>query len=338
MPRSRKDVPVPHHLVPALIRLLRRRGVDAARFVRRFALPGDVEERADALVTAAEFGAILAAAGEALGDPFVALRLPAELELRRYNFAEMAATASPTYRDALGRLVRYASLVNRQVVFGLEESGDEVRWTQRTIGHPRGVGREANEFAIATAVTHLRAMRGDTFAPRRVWFQHSRPRDVRPLRAFFGTDELGFDARENGMAFDRVLLDLPLPTADPRLLATADQLAENALSEAPPARDFLAMVAERVRQRLRAGPADVEGVARTMRMSPRTLHRRLEECGATFSEVVDRERGAAARAYLKEKGLPLAEVAQRLGFSDAASFGRAFKRWTGTSPGAYRRG
>ena len=119
MARRRKDPAVPHHLVPALVRHLRRRGGDADELIRRFALPADVERQPDASITVVEFDRLLAAAAEALGEPFLALELPAALELTRYNFAELAAGASPTWRDALLRMVRFSSLVNRQVQFAL---------------------------------------------------------------------------------------------------------------------------------------------------------------------------------------------------------------------------
>jgi AraC-like DNA-binding protein len=71
-------------------------------------------------------------------------------------------------------------------------------------------------------------------------------------------------------------------------------------------------------------------------MSPRTLQRRLELEGTTFSEVLDRARLEAARGLLADRDLPLAKVSARLGFSDVATFSRAFKRWTGMPPGQWR--
>lgn len=73
-------------------------------------------------------------------------------------------------------------------------------------------------------------------------------------------------------------------------------------------------------------------------MSGRTLQRRLEAEGTSFSEVLDRVRADLARSYVKDADLPLAEVAYRLGFSDFSTFSRAFKRWMGKAPGAYRLG
>jgi AraC-like DNA-binding protein len=335
MARRRKDPAVPHHLVPALVRYLRRRGGDADALIRRFKLPADVEQRPDASITVVEFDALLAAVSVALGDPFLALRLPAELELTRYNFAELAAGASPTWRDALERMVRFASLVNRQVQFALEEIGDEAIWTQRVLGHPRGVGRHADLYSMASGLFHARRAVDGRVVPRRVWFMHERPEEVTPLERFFGTRHIAFGRSENGLAFDRSLLDTPMATADRRLLETAEGLARVAVAEQPAARDLAGEVAARVRRQLRDRP-DLRALAKELRMSARTLQRKLEEQGMTWKNLVDGVRNARARELLDDDTLSLGEIAFELGFSDEGTFGRAFRRWTGVAPGAYR--
>lgn len=74
-----------------------------------------------------------------------------------------------------------------------------------------------------------------------------------------------------------------------------------------------------------------------LRMSPRTLQRRLEDEGLRLSALIDDVRAQAARRHLEDPRIPLIDVAFRLGFSDLATFSRAFRRWTGMPPGAYRR-
>jgi AraC-like DNA-binding protein len=86
-------------------------------------------------------------------------------------------------------------------------------------------------------------------------------------------------------------------------------------------------------------PNDVtaDTIAAAMKMSGRTLQRRLEDEGVRFSAVLDDVRERIAKKLLGDVSLPLAEVAYRLGFSDLATFSRAFKRWTGVPPGSFRR-
>jgi AraC-like DNA-binding protein len=83
--------------------------------------------------------------------------------------------------------------------------------------------------------------------------------------------------------------------------------------------------------------ATIDAVAEAMHMSGRTLQRRLEAEGVSFSEIVDGVREKLARRWLADPAKSLAEVGFGLGFSDLAAFSRAFKRWTGKPPGTWRR-
>jgi AraC-like DNA-binding protein len=83
--------------------------------------------------------------------------------------------------------------------------------------------------------------------------------------------------------------------------------------------------------------ANVPRVARALRMSRRTMSRRLEQEGTSFAEELDGARRQLALVYLNDRETPLKEVAFRLGFSHAESFHRAFKRWTGETPLTYRK-
>ncbi len=124
-----------------------------------------------------------------------------------------------------------------------------------------------------------------------------------------------------------------LRSADPRLHDTLRALADT-LDRGAAGTDF-----ERapLRTALPEGRGDAGSMARALGLSERTLQRRLEETGQTFSGVVDAFRHEEALRLLGDRRLALAEIALRLGFSEQSAFTRAFKRWTGSSPAASRR-
>jgi AraC-like DNA-binding protein len=100
---------------------------------------------------------------------------------------------------------------------------------------------------------------------------------------------------------------------------------------------LIADVRAAVGAELRGGDPTLERVAARMGMSGRTLQRRIDEQSLRFGELVDEVRSALAKAYLQDRQMALCEVAFLLGFADQSAFGRAFKRWTGVTPGRWRR-
>jgi AraC-like DNA-binding protein len=337
MARPRKEPAAASSLVPPLVRYVRAQGGLVEALSARFGLPDDVEARDEVLIAPSDLGQLLEVAAGLLGDPFLGIHLPGALQHERYGLAELAARASPTLQEALERRVRYGALVDPQAAFQLEMRDGLGCFTHRLVGYPRGVGRQAHEYALASPLAEARALTGVRLEPARVWFIHARPRDLEPLEAFFGTGELDFGRTENGMALAPELLRAPLPTHDARLLATAEHLADRELRGRPSTLDFTAQVAARIREALPEGDSGARAVARALHMSSRTLQRRLEEEGTRFSEVFDGVREELARRYVADPALPLGEIAFRLGFSDFGTFSRAFKRWTGSAPGVYRR-
>jgi AraC-like DNA-binding protein len=326
----------PSSLVPAILRLVYRSDAAGAGLLSLRLGLSDADIEADEVqATESMVDDALEGAAEALSEPHLSLRLPTDLPWRRYSPAELAARSASTLREALGRLAQYAALVHPAIACDLQERDGEALWIQRTPAHPRGAGRHAHQYALAYVLTVARRETEQDIAASRAWFAHARPPDLAPVHRFFGTQSLSFGHEDSGFAIPSVALDWPMKTKDPRLLATADDLAVTALRAQPRVAQLEARVARQVEVLLSAG-ATIDAVAAAMHMSARTLQRRLESEGASFSEIVDGAREKLARRWLADRTRTLSEVAFGLGFSDLAAFSRAFKRWTGKPPGAWR--
>jgi AraC-like DNA-binding protein len=338
MARPSKELPAPSSLVPALLRLLRQKSAeDATLLALQLGLAEGAIEEDEIPSTESMVQGALEAAAEAFSEPHVSLRLPADLPLRRYGLAELAARSTPTLRDGLARMAKYAPLIHPAISCALEEGDGEARWVQRALSRPRGLGRLTHEYALSYVLTVARRDTGAPLATSRAWFANARTPDIAPLHRFFATRQLSFGCEDSGFALPREALDLPMKSGDVRLLATADDLAQAALRAQPQVTSLASLAAAHVEALLPDG-ATMSAVARAMHMSSRTLQRRLDGEGASFSEVIDEVRERLARRWLADEGRTLSEVAFDLGFSDLATFSRAFKRWTGKPPGAWRRG
>jgi AraC-like DNA-binding protein len=136
------------------------------------------------------------------------------------------------------------------------------------------------------------------------------------------------------VAFDAKRLDLPVVTADRTALQLARSLCERALDEIDPDAGLI----DRVRSQVwnNEGFSSLQIVAERLGVSPRTLKRRLAARDVSFSELVERERRERALMLLRSP-MSIDQVAERLEYSTASTFVRAFHRWTGTTPAVYRR-
>ena len=328
--RPPREPASPSALAPALVRWAAARGLDVA--TRAGLEPSDAE-RDELAVTARTLATMLELASE--GDPHVALELPAMLPFRRYDAGALAARVAPTPRAALEAFARFAPLVFPRLEARLTRADPEVVLSTQIAGAPRGLGHHVDEYVLATALGHCR--RGGTrLNPLRVWLTSARPRELEPLHRAFGTDEIEFGREDTGFALSKADAERALPAFDPMLVAVADQIATAALAHAPRPNALATTVAAKIEARL-PGDVSAEAVATALKMSARTLQRRLEEEGQRYSSVLDETRARVAKTLLSEPTLALAEVAYRVGFSDLATFSRAFKRWTGVPPGTFRR-
>jgi AraC-like DNA-binding protein len=135
------------------------------------------------------------------------------------------------------------------------------------------------------------------------------------------------------VAVPKGLVDKPLPLANPWLREQLKPKMEAFLREQDDNRATTRAVYTAVEKGLERGRfLDLDGVAKELGVKPRTLRARLAAEGTTFKEVLDAVRKDCALREIASPGTKLASVAAQVGFSDSASFTRAFKRWTGTSP------
>ena len=327
-------------LVAPLLTLVGERGGDPAGLIERFALPPGAGQQPEVVLPLKTLHALLEQAAADLRDPFLGLHLAAQLPRGAYGVVEYTCRSAPTIREALVRIVRYSGLLNELVTvsFHAQEQGSALI-EQRIAGEPSCVGRHGNEFFVATLLLGARALSGAPCIPQQVLFAHARPEDISELVAVVGTSNLHWDAGRNALTLPAAVLDLPLLSSDPPLLSLLDRQAQQSLARQPGAPRLVELIRRRLRETLGDGPPELEAMASELKMSARTLQRRLGDQGVSFQEVLDEVRHELALEYVRDPlhpQRPLGEVAYLLGYSELSPFLRAFKRWTGKTPSSVR--
>lgn len=267
-------------------------------------------------------------------DPGLPLRYGEAIDPDDLGALGLALKTAPTVDDALRRLIRYILVLSDTLEYELVDRpwGQVFALTGRP-HHRRGAAL-ANECALAAVTSMVRRVAGTRVVPRELTFRHPAPPTDRFHLELFGCP-VTFDAPLDGVHLTTEQLARPTLLGDEGLsaylLAQLDELrAETA------ARTLVSEVRGAVADALADGQPSKSQIARRLGMSERTLHRRLAEEGASFQDLVTRTRQDAAESLLRSDGPSVADVAFLTGFSDQTAFTRAFKRWTGQTPAAFR--
>lgn len=275
------------------------------------------------------------AAAEASADPLFGLHAAESIRSGRFDVLDYVIRTAATLRESLQRLARYNRLLHDVATFTLVPRGSELRVEHGLDALVRAASPHAAEFTMASLVVVGRQLLPELRVAS-VEFAHPRRGPASEYERVFGASP-AFGAPSNAVCFPADLLDLPLPAADPVLSSIVTAHADRVLDAmVVPDEPLVAQVRRLAATTLAAGVPSLSKVARELHLSDRTLQRRLLAEGHRFEHVVEEVRRDLAMRYLADRSLALGEVAYLLGFSESSAFHRAFKRWTGTTPTAFR--
>lgn len=316
-----------------LVRKLDELGVPPAEVLRQAGLPPGLFDQEKILVSTEELFALYRGLAQASRDPAIGLALGTEQRLERYDPIGIVAVSARSFRDALQRLARYKQLTCPEAIHVAERGSEghvQFKWLLAQETEPPLLV----DLCFAWVVGLARRGTGGSVHPKRLEFRRATGNRAM-YEAHFGCPAQ-FEARENTLVFDKADLERPFLTHNADLLATVAPQLEAELAQAL-ASKALGEQVKGVLKRLLAGRRPgLAHVARELRLSSRTLQRRLAEDGATFQQLMQEARRELARHYLLHSSLELNETAYLLGYEDAHSFFRAFHDWEGSPPGEWR--
>lgn len=330
------DHAIPPHLTVAtayvgvLLEYLAAHGIDAAAFAAKAGI-----DRNDptAQIEARAYVRMLDEAAELTKDPDIGLHLGERVQARHLGVQGYAVMSAATLAESLDRALQYQTLVdtiNRAV---LETRGAESALVWEPT--PYSPGRAFSELDVTSWVVFSRLVTGLPLQFARIDFRHPQPVDTREHQRILRCP-LRFGAEREAIAFPTAVLKLPMPQPDPMMQKIMDELGQRLLIQAAATDDPVECARAYVSRQLTHTLPKVEEVAGQVGLATRTLQRKLTENGMTYSALVDGVRRELAERYLADPGIQMAEVAFLLGYSEQSAFQRAFKRWTGDSPGSFR--
>jgi AraC-like DNA-binding protein len=287
----------------------------------------------DARLPESECAALFDKAAEWLKDDALGLHVGESIRPGHYGALGYVAMNCATVGEALARLNRYQALVLDIGAPEMQAGKHDIRlaWdpdTERPF-------RQLAEFNLSGLVTFVRWITGRAGSPRRIEFNYPAPEHIDEHRRIFGC-ELVFNQPRYAIVFPLDWLQLPLIQPDPEMRALMLRLADKQMLSLERGADPMAKARSLIAQNLSNGEMELGALAGRLEMSARTLQRKLKDAGVSYTELVDGVRKEMALRYLADETFDLNDLAFLLGFSEQSAFQRAFKRWTGETPGAWR--
>lgn len=241
---------------------------------------------------------------------------------------------SLTLYDALHTGIHLVATYTSGERFWLEEHGEQMWICRNFVGSPTAELQQADHFSIMVMINLIRMAAGPEWRPTAVYLE-TQPiaglETVEPL----ADAQIAFQQNASAIVFPRSLLSLPLGNLGERQDVQRYKDYE-LLHASAPATSFSGAIRQMIATLLREQQADIQVVAEIVGMSVRTFQRQLSDLNLTYSRLVEQVRFEQALQLLHNPGIKLADIASELGYTDAANFTRAFKRWTGVSPSEFR--
>jgi AraC-like DNA-binding protein len=317
----------------ALWRQLEGYGIDPEPLFREEGIDPEVMYDQGARVPTERMLRLSARAASLSADPHFGLRSSEYFRPAHLGALGFAWLASSSLRSALQRLSRYARVIQEKLSIDLQE--DQQYFCVRLEPNLTTSSEAFREdLQMATLVKFCRIIGGRSFNPARVCFRQHEPSDP----------GIYFEQFRCPVEFSSpdTMLVLRMEDVDKRLTGSNDQLAE--LNEhivvkylAHSARhDIVNRAKAAIIDGLAEGGVSEISIAQAMHMTPRNLHRKLQKENTSFKLLLTGVRKELAHQYIQDRSKTLTEISYLLGFSEASSFSRAYKGWTGKAPSEAR--
>jgi AraC-like DNA-binding protein len=315
------------------------RGVDVERHAQQYGLEGLMEE-GDARVPFDAFRAWCEELVDLMGEPDLGLNAGRRVRPGHFGTLGFALTSCASTRQFIDRTVRYSPLVHDGCRNDIEVTRDLVVWrfiSELPGGEP--LGRVQNDLHVTMWITLARwIFDANDAMPAYVAFQHREPDNADAYAAILGPN-VTFGAPVNTVAFDASVQDRTLASGHGPVSKLLDSLCEGQLETLIANRNapFLRKCADIIASTFETCEPRIDHVSERLGISVRELRRRLADHQMEYRALVNQVRFEVARRQLLDPDIGIAEIAYTLGFSQQSAFQRAFKRWTGVTPGEFRR-
>ncbi len=335
---SSKSLPLYRSInsLAVIARYVSMKGIDTASLLAGSNIqPGDLDDP-DLLVTPEQELQVMRNIVRLIPEPGLGLSIGRQSHMGIIGKLGAAAINSNNFLDAITTIFQYSELLLTYFHFDLKAKDDLVMITLKEIVDLKDIRLFVCERECASIHRIASDLIGSHFPVKEVRFAYPKPKHVSLYQDIFKCP-LVFNALDHAAVFDKEHLFQELPLADP----LAKKTYEKECRQLSLRINRSGTMARRIHQEIlfhSGGIPSFDQMARYMNLSPRTLSRRLTAEGTSYKDLVSKIRKGKAIELLRTTDRPIEQIALELGYNDLANFYRAFKSWTGHTPGSCRSG
>jgi AraC-like DNA-binding protein len=322
-------------VVRGLVEAVEQAGVARADFLRAARLEAAQLDAPEARILRKEVLRLCELAIDLTGDPALGLHWAERLTERMFVPISHLMAHCSSLRQAFELLAQFFRLLGDEVPYRIVERDKTVTVTCLNFeGESLRIQRFNAEMMVGGFWRLIRSFNHHA-RPDRACFGYAAPTHHTEYTRLFDGLQL-FDQPFTGIVFDSALLNAPSPQKDDDVREALQALAERRLQRITHSTPYSQRVREHLVRHGWPHQTDMESVARSLEVSVRSLRRRLADEGKPYNEVLSEALAIVAKQQLSDPRRTIQEVAYEMGFSDPSAFHRAFKRWTGSTPSAFR--
>jgi AraC-like DNA-binding protein len=327
----------PPHKVAVLVGILSEEGITAEQALAGSGISSSAVMDPATRISTRQLLTVFNNALQLSKDPTLALRAGKRINITHFGMYGYALLSSPTPRDAIEFALKYRPLTAPLIGLAFHEKDGVPIWEFSDVlalGTDSPLFRFILEFQLGTQLSLHGDILGDTAIPLEIRVTYPAPGHVASYEQLLGC-HVHFGQAVNEVRFNNNWLERKLAYANPITASLVRETCDQLLAELRTASGL----ASKVSAMLLAQPGrfpDIEALAAQLHMTPRTIRRKLQMQGTSYQKISADVRKQLAIDYLRKTHMSNDDIAAALGFSDAANFRLAFKRWTGKTPSDYR--
>lgn len=278
------------------------------------------------------------AAIQLTGEPGLGLSMGQHTRMSQVGLAGVTAAQAPNVREAARAMIRfeplYAYNYRGQSSFHEDACGAWLRFY--SINPYNAYNRFVVDSVLAGWAAQLATLAGQALNIEKVEIEFPAPRYAEQYQALFGCP-VEFASGANQLRLDQASLGLRNPEHCPSTWRHLLEICEGELEHLTRTRSLRERISQLLGPLLHGREPDLEELAARLQLPTWTLRRKLAEEGTQYRAILNDTRRDLAMAYIRDTELAFGEIAYLLGFASAEAFQRAFKRWSGQTPGEFRK-